>query len=67
MLTRDLFVVTNLRCYCLAGSNREAQSFLTRHSADGGTQIIVRMRGLPYTCTAEQVVRIVVSPCCRFS
>jgi len=42
----------------LLGSNREAQSFLTRHSTDGGTQIVVRMRGLPYTCTAEQVVCI---------
>jgi len=42
-----------------SGSNREAQAFLTRHSVtEGGTQIIVRMRGLPYTCTAEQVVRI---------
>jgi len=47
-------------CICgrFVGSNREAQSFLTRHSAEGGTQIIVRMRGLPYTCTAEQVVGI---------
>ena len=40
--------------FCL-GSSREAQMFLSRHNADG-TQVIVRMRGLPYTCTAEQVV-----------
>lgn len=35
----------------LPGSNTEAQAFLSR-----GAQAIVRMRGLPYTATAEQVV-----------
>jgi len=33
------------------GSNNEAQAFLSR-----GGQVIVRMRGLPYDCTAKQVV-----------
>ncbi|ELT87306.1 hypothetical protein CAPTEDRAFT_189098 [Capitella teleta] len=37
------------------GNNTEAQAFLSRHS-DSGNQVIVRMRGLPYTCTAEQVL-----------
>lgn len=35
----------------LIGSNTEAQAFLSR-----GGQIIVRMRGLPFTATASQVV-----------
>ncbi len=34
-----------------AGSNKEAQAFLSR-----GGQVIIRMRGLPYDCTAKQVV-----------
>jgi epithelial splicing regulatory protein 1/2 len=34
-----------------AGSNNEAHEFLSR-----GGQVIVRMRGLPYDCTAKQVV-----------
>lgn len=33
------------------GSNCEAQAFLSR-----GAAVIVRMRGLPYDCTAKQVV-----------
>lgn len=33
------------------GNNNEAQAFLTK-----GAQVIVRMRGLPYDCTAKQVV-----------
>ncbi|KAL1115061.1 hypothetical protein AAG570_007092 [Ranatra chinensis] len=33
------------------GSNNEAQAFLTR-----GAQVIIRMRGLPYDCTAKQVI-----------
>ncbi|XP_013780783.1 epithelial splicing regulatory protein 2-like isoform X2 [Limulus polyphemus] len=33
------------------GSNNEAQTFLSR-----GGQVIVRMRGLPYDCTAKQVL-----------
>lgn len=33
------------------GSNGEAQAFLSR-----GAAVIVRMRGLPYDCTAKQVV-----------
>lgn len=50
----------------LPGNNTEAQAFLSRHS-DSGNQVIVRMRGLPYTCTAEQVVSIICPPiytCC---
>lgn len=35
------------------GSNTEAQAFLSR-----GAAVIVRMRGLPYDCTAKQVVSI---------
>ena len=34
-----------------SGNNNEAQQFLSR-----GGQVIVRMRGLPYDCTAQQVV-----------
>lgn len=33
------------------GSNHEAQTFLSR-----GGQVIVRMRGLPYDCTPQQVI-----------
>ncbi|XP_067005775.1 RNA-binding protein fusilli isoform X2 [Anabrus simplex] len=33
------------------GNNNEAQAFLSR-----GGQVIVRMRGLPYDCTAKQVL-----------
>ncbi|XP_059471623.1 RNA-binding protein fusilli isoform X3 [Neocloeon triangulifer] len=33
------------------GSNNEAQAFLSR-----GGQVIIRMRGLPYDCTARQVL-----------
>lgn len=33
------------------GNNNEAQAFLSK-----GGQVIVRMRGLPYDCTAKQVV-----------
>jgi epithelial splicing regulatory protein 1/2 len=33
------------------GTNGEAHAFLSR-----GAQVIVRMRGLPYDCTAKQVV-----------
>jgi len=33
------------------GNNNEAQAFLSR-----GGQVIVRMRGLPYDCTAQQVI-----------
>ncbi len=35
----------------VSGSNNEAQQFLTR-----GAEVIVRMRGLPYDCTAQQIV-----------
>ena len=38
-----------------SGNNNEAQAFLSR-----GGQVIVRMRGLPYDCTAQQVVSISV-------
>jgi epithelial splicing regulatory protein 1/2 len=34
-----------------AGNSSEAQAFLTK-----GAQVIVRMRGLPYDCTAKDVV-----------
>lgn len=34
------------------GASNEAQSFLSK-----GAQVIIRMRGLPYDCTANQVVR----------
>ncbi|CAG5126275.1 unnamed protein product, partial [Candidula unifasciata] len=33
------------------GSNSEAQAFLSR-----GSQVIIRMRGLPFTCTTQQVL-----------
>lgn len=33
------------------GASNEAQTFLSR-----GAQVIIRMRGLPYDCTAKQVV-----------
>jgi hypothetical protein len=33
------------------GASNEAQSFLSK-----GAQVIIRMRGLPYDCTATQVV-----------
>ena len=35
------------------GNNKEAQQFLSR-----GGQVIIRMRGLPYDCTAKQVVSL---------
>ena len=35
----------------VSGNNTEAQEFLSR-----GGQVIIRMRGLPYDCTAKQVV-----------
>lgn len=44
------------------GTNNEAQTFLSR-----GGQVIVRMRGLPYDCTAQQVVSVMVSSTCLFS
>ena len=37
--------------FLFVGSNNEAHEFLTR-----GGSVIVRMRGLPYDCTAKQVV-----------
>lgn len=36
-----------------SGGSYEAVTFLTK-----GAQVIVRMRGLPYDCTAKQVVSI---------
>ncbi|CAB0014604.1 unnamed protein product [Nesidiocoris tenuis] len=33
------------------GSSNEAQAFLTR-----GAKVIIRMRGLPYDCTAKQII-----------
>lgn len=38
------------------GASNEAQAFLSK-----GAQIIIRMRGLPYDCTAKQVVSIPVT------
>lgn len=35
------------------GASNEAQAFLSK-----GAQVIIRMRGLPYLCTAKQVVSI---------
>lgn len=35
------------------GASNEAQTFLSK-----GAQVIIRMRGLPYDCTATQVVNI---------
>lgn len=43
---------------CLhTGNSSEAQAFLTK-----GAQVIVRMRGLPYDCTAKDVVSL-KNPC----
>ncbi|GAB6030575.1 hypothetical protein CHUAL_007437 [Chamberlinius hualienensis] len=42
------------------GNNNEAQSFLSR-----GGQVIVRMRGLPYDCTAKQVTDFFESGDCQ--
>lgn len=39
--------------FVAGGSSTEAHNFLTR-----GGQVIIRMRGLPYECTAEQVVSV---------
>lgn len=41
-------------CLLQTGNNNEAQAFLTK-----GAQVIVRMRGLPYDCTAKQVVSVI--------
>lgn len=35
------------------GAHNEAQAFLSK-----GAQVIIRMRGLPYDCTAKQVVSL---------
>lgn len=35
------------------GASNEAQTFLSK-----GAEVIIRMRGLPYDCTAKQVVSI---------
>lgn len=35
------------------GASNEAQAFLSK-----GAEVIIRMRGLPYDCTAKQVVSI---------
>ena len=40
-----------------SGSNSEAQAFLSR-----GGQAIIRMRGLPFTATTQQVVSDLLSP-----
>ncbi|RWS31711.1 RNA-binding protein fusilli-like protein, partial [Leptotrombidium deliense] len=47
-MSHEISEVTKLR---LTGNNNEAQQFLSR-----GGQVIVRMRGLPYDCTAQQVI-----------
>lgn len=38
------------------GASNEAQTFLSK-----GAQVIIRMRGLPYDCTANQVVRFIIT------
>lgn len=38
------------------GASNEAQAFLSK-----GAEVIIRMRGLPYLCTAKQVVSIAKS------
>lgn len=38
------------------GASNEAQAFLSK-----GAQVIIRMRGLPYDCTAKQVVGFLIS------
>lgn len=43
--------LTGIRLESTAGNNNEAQAFLSR-----GGQVIVRMRGLPYDCTAKQIL-----------
>jgi hypothetical protein len=46
-----------------AGNNTEAQEFLGR-----GGQVIIRMRGLPYDCSAKQVVStLYLSLICQLS
>lgn len=35
------------------GASNEAQAFLSK-----GAEVIIRMRGLPYDCTAKQVVSL---------
>lgn len=42
------------------GASNEAQAFLSK-----GAEVIIRMRGLPYTCTAKQVVS--QADCCSIS
>lgn len=49
------FVTWACGCLHVVGSNQEAVKFLQRHG-NSGEQVIVRMRGLPYSCTTEQVV-----------
>lgn len=44
----------------VTGRNMDAQAFLTR-----GAQVIIRMRGLPYDCTAKQVVSILTPYKCN--
>ena len=46
-----------------SGNNNEAQQFLSR---GGPSSVIVRMRGLPYDCSGQQVVSFILFPtfCC---
>jgi len=37
--------------FILAGNSSEAKTFLSK-----GAQVVMRMRGLPYDCTANDVV-----------
>lgn len=48
------------------GNSTEAQTFLSQHNGDGA-QVIIRMRGLPYSCTADQVIDFFKSgeSCCE--
>jgi len=59
-LSYKAFSNNSIVLWRFAGSSREAQRFLSRHS-DSGAQVIVRMRGLPYSSKADHVVSI--PPC----
>lgn len=45
-------------CTLSAGYNNKARAFLSR-----GAQAIIRMRGLPFSCTAQQVVEFFAGKC----
>lgn len=47
------------------GGNAEAQQFLEKHNNEG--QVIVRMRGLPYSASSQQIVSISINSFILFS